>query len=99
LQSSVMLGVYGETLVHSVFMKPSAPVPTLIEFFPDGRFTNENEFITRSLGIDYIAWRNTKNYPRGSLPPISPPGNSEGQILTIDVNAVIQTVKERMKRR
>ena len=67
-----MLGVYGDTLANSVFMTSNLNAnansgkgkekrsPLVIEFFPDGKFINENEFVTRSVGIEYVAWRNTK---------------------------------------
>ena len=55
-----MLSVYGDALSNSVLMRTGTPEPTIIEFFPDGRFTNENEFVARALGIQYVAWRNTK---------------------------------------
>ncbi|THH04651.1 hypothetical protein EW145_g5369, partial [Phellinidium pouzarii] len=99
-QSSVMLGVYGDALTNSVLLHPGppGPPPAIIEFFPDGKFTNEHEFVARSLGIEYVAWRNTKKYPRGSLPPISPPTTTDSKVLSIDVPAVVQFVKEQMKR-
>ncbi|KAI5119879.1 hypothetical protein M0805_008550 [Coniferiporia weirii] len=99
-QSSVMLGVYGNALTNSVLLRPGppGPKPAVVEFFPDGKFTNEHEFIARTLGIEYIAWRNTKKYSRGSLPPISPPTNADSKVLSIDVSAVVQFVKEQMRR-
>ncbi|KLO09006.1 hypothetical protein SCHPADRAFT_922465 [Schizopora paradoxa] len=99
VSSNIMIGVHGNTLTSSILMKRGSSPSTLIEFFPDGKYTNENEFITRTVGMDYIAWRNTKKYPRGSLPPISPPSSSDSQVLGIDVNAVIHTVKDQVKRR
>ena len=54
------MGVYGDALTNGVLLRPGPPTPTIIEFFPDGRYTNENEFIARDLGIQYVAWRNTK---------------------------------------
>ena len=60
LKSSVMLGVYGDALTLAPLMRKASPRPALVEFFPDRRFSNENEFVARALGIDYFAWRNTK---------------------------------------
>ncbi|EJC99377.1 uncharacterized protein FOMMEDRAFT_160990 [Fomitiporia mediterranea MF3/22] len=97
-QSSIMLGVYGDSLTNSILLRPGPPTPAVIEFFPDGRYTNEHEFVTRALGIHYVAWRNTKKFSRGSLPPISPPTTADSRVLSIDVSAVISYVKEQMKR-
>ncbi|KAL5523055.1 hypothetical protein ACEPAF_1322 [Sanghuangporus sanghuang] len=98
-QSSVMLSVYGDSLTSSVLLRPGPPTPAIIEFFPDGKFTNENELVARALGVQYVAWRNTKKYPRGSLPPISPPAVSDSRILSVDVPAVAAFVKEQMRLR
>ncbi|KAH8113857.1 hypothetical protein DFH11DRAFT_1878110 [Phellopilus nigrolimitatus] len=97
-QSSVLLGVYGDALVHSALLRADAGPRAVVEFFPDGRFANENEFVTRALGVGYVAWRNTKKYPRGSLPPISPPTRADSRVLAVDVPAVVQFVKETMRR-
>ena len=56
----VMLGVHGDALSSSILMKRSKSPSTIIEFFPDGKYSNENEFMTRAVGMGYIAWRNTK---------------------------------------
>ena len=58
--AQVMLSVYGDSLTSSVLLRPGPPTPAIIEFFPDGKFTNENEFVARALGVQYVAWRNTK---------------------------------------
>lgn len=55
-----MISVHGVALTSSILMKRGAAPSTVIEFFPDGKYTNENEFLTRTVGMDYIAWRNTK---------------------------------------
>jgi hypothetical protein len=53
----VVMGVYGDSLADSVFMRPSGH-STLMEFFPSGFFTRDAETAVRSLGIRYIAWWN-----------------------------------------
>lgn len=50
-----MLGVHGDALTQSIFMKSPATA-TVMEFFPDGAYWPAREFIARSLGMDYIAW-------------------------------------------
>ena len=54
-----MLGVHGDTLTYAPLLQPGSGA-SVIEFFPDGKFVNDHEFITRSLDIGYVAWRNTK---------------------------------------
>ncbi len=60
LSFQIMISVHGVALTSSILMKRGAAPSTVIEFFPDGKYTNENEFLTRTVGMDYIAWRNTK---------------------------------------
>jgi hypothetical protein len=51
----VVLGVHGNELLDSMFMKPS-PHATLMEFFPTGTFTRDEELVVHSRGINYVAW-------------------------------------------
>jgi len=51
------MGVYGDSLADSVFMRPSGH-STLMEFFPSDVFIRDAETAIRSLGIRYIAWWN-----------------------------------------
>jgi hypothetical protein len=53
----VVLGVYGETLADSVFMRPSEH-STLMEFFPSGIFNRDAEISAHSLGVRYMGWWN-----------------------------------------
>jgi hypothetical protein len=53
----VVLGVYGESLADSVFMRPSGH-STLMEFFPSGVFNRNTEIAAHSLGLRYIGWWN-----------------------------------------
>lgn len=53
----VVLGVYGESLADSVFMRPSEH-STLMEFFPSGVFNRDTEISAHSLGVRYIGWWN-----------------------------------------
>lgn len=118
LRSSVMLGVWGDALTLLPLMRKVSPSPTAVEFFPDKRFSNENEFVARALGVEYVAWRNTKyvflsaffikyaallmfdlrKYEGSALPPISPPSEEDSQVISIDVRAVVQFVKEQLRR-
>lgn len=55
----VVVGVYGANLADSYFMKPS-PHTILMEFFPTGHFSRDQELPARSLGIRYVAWWNER---------------------------------------
>lgn len=55
----IILGVYGDSLADSVFMRPSER-SALMEFFPADVFTRDAETAVRSLGIHYIAWWNDR---------------------------------------
>jgi hypothetical protein len=55
----VILGVYGDSLADSVFLRPSGH-SALMEFFPSDVFTRDAETAVRSLGINYIAWWNDR---------------------------------------
>ena len=37
-----------------------APAPLLMEFFPPGRFTRDQQYAMQVLGIDYMAWWNDR---------------------------------------
>ncbi|KAG1748268.1 uncharacterized protein EDB91DRAFT_1047900 [Suillus paluster] len=90
-QSTVVLGVYGDSLADSVFMRPSGH-STLMEFFPLDVFTRDAETSVRSLGIHYIAWWNDRQFQSGSLPAVAPGGDYD-EVL-IDAAAVVQAIQE-----
>jgi hypothetical protein len=52
-----MLGIHGNNLLDSVFMKPS-PQTTLMEFFPPDMFSRDRELAAHALGMHYVAWWN-----------------------------------------
>jgi hypothetical protein len=54
-KNQVVLGVHGSELLDGMFMK-SSPHATLMEFFPTGTFTRDEELAIHSRGIEYIAW-------------------------------------------
>ena len=57
--SKIVVGVYGTNLADTYFMKPS-PHTTLMEFFPSGYFSRDQELPARHLGARYIAWWNER---------------------------------------
>ncbi|KAG2156820.1 uncharacterized protein EDB93DRAFT_1247012 [Suillus bovinus] len=91
-QSNVILGVYGDSLADSVFMRPSGH-SALMEFFPSDVFTREAETAVRSLGIHYIAWWNDRRFENDSLPPVAP-GSDLAQEIQIDPAAVVHAILE-----
>ncbi|KAG1840116.1 hypothetical protein C8R48DRAFT_838370 [Suillus tomentosus] len=91
-KSNVILGVYGDSLADSVFMRPSER-SALMEFFPADVFTRDAETAVRSLGIHYIAWWNDRRFETDSLPPVAP-GSDPAQEVQIDPAAVVHAILE-----
>ncbi|KAG2343079.1 hypothetical protein BDR05DRAFT_963493 [Suillus weaverae] len=91
-QSDVILGVHGDSLADSVFMRPSGR-SALMEFFPSDVFTRDAETAVRSLGIHYIAWWNDRWFENDSLPPVVP-GSDLAQEVRIDPAAVVHAILE-----
>jgi len=110
LYMKIVLGVYGDSLVDSVFMKPSEH-STVMEFFPSGVFTRDTEISSHSLGIRYIGWWNDQC----ALPlyvfssqcahlifrqfqrdnlPPVTSGNDHDEELLIDATAVVQAIRQ-----
>src|SRR6267154_6290587 len=110
LRMKVVLGVYGDSLADSVFLRPSGH-STVMEFFPSGVFTREAEMSVRSLGIHYIAWWNHQYVPpfyiscsrmlhlfcrqfEGDSLPPVVSGGNHPQKPLIDATAVIQAIQK-----
>jgi hypothetical protein len=55
----IVIGIFGTNLADTYFMKPS-PHTTLMEFFPSGYFSRDQELPARYLGWRYIAWWNDR---------------------------------------
>ncbi|KAG1823595.1 uncharacterized protein BJ212DRAFT_693220 [Suillus subaureus] len=91
-QSNVVLGVYGDSLADSVFMRPSGH-SALMEFFPSDVFTRDAETAVRSLGIRYIAWWNDRRFETDSLPSVAP-GSDLAQEIQIDPSSVVHAILE-----
>ncbi|PFH49927.1 hypothetical protein AMATHDRAFT_146494 [Amanita thiersii Skay4041] len=88
-RSTVVLGVHGNHLFDSMFMKRS-PTSTLVEIFPDDTFERDQELAARSIGLRYIAmWRDRK-FTSGDLPPIMRPSND--QPVRVDAGAVVEAI-------
>ncbi|THH13806.1 hypothetical protein EW146_g6452 [Bondarzewia mesenterica] len=96
VQSTVVIGVFGDHLSDSVFMK-SSPQTTLMEFFPSGSFTRDWEIVMHSMGTRYIAWQGDQKFTSQSLPLISRP--SGAQEVRIDAKAVVRAIKEELSRK
>ncbi|KAG2124454.1 hypothetical protein DEU56DRAFT_827468 [Suillus clintonianus] len=91
-QSTVILGVYGDSLADSVFMRPSGH-SILMEFFPSDVFTRDAETAVRSLGIDYMAWWNDRRFESDSLPSVAP-GSDVDHDVRVDPTAVVHAILE-----
>lgn len=55
----IVIGIFGTNLADTYFMKPS-PHTTLMEIFPSGYFSRDQELPARYLGWRYIAWWNDR---------------------------------------
>ncbi|KAF9653488.1 hypothetical protein BDM02DRAFT_3107363 [Thelephora ganbajun] len=95
LRSTVVLGVYGEHLFDSIYMKHS-PRSTVMEFWPAGTFTRDVELPTTSTGLNYVAWWSDKKHLDSSLPPIIHPADASTfrQSVLIDARAIVQSIRE-----
>lgn len=95
LRSTVVLGVYGEHLFDSIYMKPTHR-STVMEFWPAGTFTRDVELPTTSTGLNYVAWWSDKKHSGSSLPPTIRPANASTfrQSVLIDARAIVQSVRE-----
>ncbi|KAG1876334.1 hypothetical protein F4604DRAFT_2006644 [Suillus subluteus] len=91
-QSNVVLGIYGDSLADSVFMRPSEH-SAVMEFFPSDVFTRDAETAVRSLGIRYIAWWNDRRFETDSLPSVAP-GIDLVQEVQIDPASVVHAILE-----
>lgn len=91
-QSNIILGVHGDSLADSVFLRPSGH-SALMEFFPSDVFTRDAETAVRSLGIHYIAWWNDRRFENDSLPPVAS-GSDLTQEVQIDPAAVVHAILE-----
>ncbi|KAJ7687783.1 hypothetical protein B0H14DRAFT_2487631 [Mycena olivaceomarginata] len=91
VRSSVMLGVYDDDLLDSVYMQRT-PHTTLMEFFPPQTFAHNQELVAKAVGIRYIAWWNERQLSGDTLPPVSSPNG--GEAVPIDVSAVIGTIRQ-----
>ncbi|KAI0064387.1 hypothetical protein BV25DRAFT_1898814 [Artomyces pyxidatus] len=96
LRSTMVLGVYGEHLSDSVFMKPS-PHAMLIELFPSGAFTRDWEIVVRSMGIRYVGFQGEQKFTSEALPAVSNP--SSLQDIHIDAKAIVAAINDELARR
>ncbi|PCH35351.1 hypothetical protein WOLCODRAFT_139864 [Wolfiporia cocos MD-104 SS10] len=78
--------------------KSDQPAPLLMEFFAPGTFMRDREYAMRVLGMRYIAWWNERKFTGSSLPPVIRPESTE-EYLSVDVDAILRTVREVVQRR
>ncbi|KDQ58697.1 hypothetical protein JAAARDRAFT_128853 [Jaapia argillacea MUCL 33604] len=99
VQSTIVLGVYGESLVDTVFMRPSQRA-TIMEFFPSGTYIRDRQIPARSLGIKYMAWWNNVKMSDESLPAVfPPPADGTNEEIPLDAKAVVQAIREELSRK
>jgi len=93
VQSTVILGASSSDLIDAAFLKPT-PHTTVLEFFPDDTFTRDNEVIARSLRMKHVGWRAESRIDENNLPTVQELDPEESAVARINVDAVIETVKE-----
>lgn len=95
LRSTIVLGVYGEHLLDSIYMKPTHR-STVMEFWPAGTFVRDMELPVTSTGLHYVAWWADKKHSDSSLPPIARPADASTfrQSVLIDARAIVQSIRE-----
>jgi len=96
-RSTIVVGVYGANLADSYFMKPSSH-SMLMELFPSGYFSRDQELPARSLGIRYVAWRNEQKFTDNDLPPTVQPHEDSAEGISINPAAIVQAIRDEIKR-
>lgn len=94
VRSTIVVGVHGNNLADSYFMKPSLHT-TLMEFFPSGYFSRDQELPARSLGTRYVAWWNEQKFVGDALPPTAQPTEEQAEI-RINPAAILKSIQEEM---
>ena len=57
----VVISLSGDALSNAIFLEAtSSRKPLVVEIFPEGKFNNDNEFVLRALGIEYMGWQGTQ---------------------------------------
>ncbi|KAH7910270.1 hypothetical protein BJ138DRAFT_130585 [Hygrophoropsis aurantiaca] len=92
-KSTIVLGVFGDTLADSVFMKPSSH-SMVVEIFAPDVFIPDAEVAVRSLGLHYVAWRDNQPFKSGSFPSTTPASSTPIRNISVDTNAIIQTIRK-----
>jgi hypothetical protein len=95
VRSTIIVGVYGTNLIDSYFMKPS-PHTMLMEFFPSGYFSRDQELPARSLGTRYIAWWNEQKFVGDALPLTVQPTEEQAREIPINPAAIVKSIKEEL---
>ncbi|KAF8348685.1 hypothetical protein F5887DRAFT_1249702 [Amanita rubescens] len=89
-RSSVVLGVHGDHLFDSMFMKQSSK-STLVELFPGDTFVRDRALAAQSIGLQYIAMGRDRKFTLSNLPPVTIPDNE--QVVKIDVDAIVEAIQ------
>ncbi|KAH7918675.1 hypothetical protein BV22DRAFT_1100231 [Leucogyrophana mollusca] len=96
-KSTIVLGVYGDSLTDCLYMKPSSH-SMVMEIFPPDVFVGDGEIAVRSLGTRYIAWRNNQQFSGESLPPVALPGSVPARDISVDPAAIVQAIRKEVDR-
>ncbi|EGN92868.1 hypothetical protein SERLA73DRAFT_190456 [Serpula lacrymans var. lacrymans S7.3] len=91
VRSTVIVGVYGDSLAESIFMLPSS-YSVVMEIFPSGVFFRDEELAVHSLGIRYVAWQNERKFSSNSLPPVTVPDDMHTRDISINPAAIIEAI-------
>jgi hypothetical protein len=92
--SSIILGVHGDHLMESVFMRRT-PQSTLLELFPLNKFVRDQQYSAHAIGLNYIAVQGNATFTSSKLPPVAPPQNEP---IEIDIPTIIRSIHEALSR-
>jgi len=98
VKSNVILAVHGADILDGVFLKPSAS-NAMIELFSPNTASREHESIAKSLGINYVAWSNTRELSSDEITRLSNSRSDEqGYNVPVDSDALVEAIWDMLKR-
>ncbi|TFK26554.1 hypothetical protein FA15DRAFT_667237 [Coprinopsis marcescibilis] len=95
VRSTIVLGVHGDHLLDSIWMRPSSKA-TLMELFPENDFVLTRELAARSIGINYVAWWGNKQFFGETLPT---PSEESNRPIQVDSEAIANAIHAILSRK
>ncbi|KAE9400511.1 hypothetical protein BT96DRAFT_919370 [Gymnopus androsaceus JB14] len=98
VKSNVILAVQGPDILDGVFLKPS-PTTTMVELFSPNTASREHQSVAESLGINYIAWSNTRKLSSDEITRLSNSQNDDqGRDVPVDSDAIVKAIWDTLTR-